>query len=135
MEDEGGYDAADPRNGGITYERGMARMRAVKPDGTVLTGVPVFEEAYRLVGLGWVYAFTRVPLLRWFANKLYSLFARYRTEITRGATLEDLIRIYNDKEKMSEVEKKKGSAKGEEEVEGGCIPCREKSTTTTSSSS
>ena len=48
---------------GISYRQAMARIHAIQSDGTVLTDVSVFREAYRLIGLGWVYAPTTWPLV------------------------------------------------------------------------
>lgn len=56
----GPYDASDPANGGISYATGMASMHGVTPDGKVITGVPVFRQAYEEVGLGWLFAITKV---------------------------------------------------------------------------
>ena len=46
---------------GIGYREAMGRIHAVAADGTVLQDVAVFREAYRLIGLGWLYAPTRWP--------------------------------------------------------------------------
>ena len=39
----------------------------------MITGVEVFERAYAAVGMGWVYAFTRVPALLNAANAVYDV--------------------------------------------------------------
>ena len=39
---------------GISYRQAMAKIHAIQSDGTVLTDVAVFREAYRLIGLGWL---------------------------------------------------------------------------------
>jgi len=43
-----------PRNGYLDYETALASFHAVKADGTLLKGMPVFQAAYAAVGLGWV---------------------------------------------------------------------------------
>ena len=44
-----------PRNGNLDYETALASFHAVKADGTLLSGMPVFQAAYSEVGLGWVW--------------------------------------------------------------------------------
>jgi predicted DCC family thiol-disulfide oxidoreductase YuxK len=84
------YDANDPINGGVTYERGMAAIHAVTSDGRVFEGPLVFSKAYDLVELGWLFKFTEWQIMKPLVQYGYELFARYRTIVTRGATLEDL---------------------------------------------
>ena len=92
-----GYNETDPANGGISYATGMAAMHAVTANGKILTGVPVFVEAYTAVGLGWLWRCTTWPVVSWLADKLYDLFAKYRTRITRGATVDQLVQAYQEK--------------------------------------
>jgi len=49
---------------GTTLHDLMARIHGVLPDGTLVEGVEVFRRAYTAVGLGWLVAPTRWPLLR-----------------------------------------------------------------------
>ncbi|CAL8460729.1 g260 [Coccomyxa elongata] len=56
-------DAPDYRpedNAGITYEQAMESIHGILPDNRVVTNVEVFRRLYDAVGLGWVYAITRV---------------------------------------------------------------------------
>ncbi len=82
------YAAAD--HGGITYREAMGRIHALRADGTVLQDVEVFREAYRLVGLGWVYAPTRWPLTGPLVNGIYRLWASQRLRLTRRPGLDQL---------------------------------------------
>ena len=75
---------------GISYRQAMARIHAIQADGTVLTDVEVFREAYRLIGLGWLYAPTRWPLLGPVVDAFYRVWARYRLQITNRASLDQL---------------------------------------------
>ena len=50
-------------NGGIDFETAMGRIHAVLPDGTVIKNVEVFRRVYEELGMGWVYAITKLPLL------------------------------------------------------------------------
>ena len=93
LEDED-YDPNDPANGGVTYAKAMASMHAVRPDGQIVEGVAVFSAAYDLVGLGWLFRFTEWPLTKPVAQWGYDVFAKYRTSVTRGSSLESLVEAY-----------------------------------------
>ena len=79
------------RNGFLDYETALASFHAVKADGTLLKGMPVFQAAYAAVGLGWVWAVYDNPFAARFLDLGYSIFARFRTDLTRGSSLEALV--------------------------------------------
>ena len=86
-------DAADyipADHGGIDYRMAMARIHAIAADGSVLRDVEVFCRAYALVGLGWLYAPSRWPLLAPLANGAYNFWARVRLRLTGRPDLEQL---------------------------------------------
>jgi predicted DCC family thiol-disulfide oxidoreductase YuxK len=60
----------------------LDRIHGVLPDGEVIEGVEVFRRAYAAVGLGWLLAPTRWPLLRRVADAGYRWFARNRQRLT-----------------------------------------------------
>jgi len=105
----GDYDENDPVNGGVTYEMGMRSFHAVKQNGEVLHGVPVFREAYEIIDQGWVWSVTKIPIIGKLASFGYDIFASIRTQLTRGSSVEDLI-------------EKHYQLKSEQEV---CKPCQE----------
>jgi len=72
----------DPARYGATLHDLMARIHGVLPDGTLVEGVEVFRRAYAAVGLGWLVAPTRWPLLRPLADAAYRWFARNRLRLT-----------------------------------------------------
>jgi len=94
------YDPSDPANGGISYETGMAAIHAVKADGTVVKGVPVFALAYEQVRLGWLFKITTWPVVKQIVNIGYNLFAKYRTNFTRGASIDCLVKEYEAKKAL-----------------------------------
>ena len=49
----------------------MERIHGILPDGSVVVDVEVFRRCYDLVGLGWVYAATRVTAVEWAANQVW----------------------------------------------------------------
>ncbi|SRR6266542_4287461 len=68
---------------GVTHEQLMGMVHGVFPDGRIVRMVEAFRQAYRAVGLGWLLAPTGWPVLRWFFDGLYGLFARYRVPLGR----------------------------------------------------
>eukprot|EP00581_Thalassiosira_minuscula_P031746 CAMPEP_0183783972 /NCGR_PEP_ID=MMETSP0739-20130205/64845_1 /TAXON_ID=385413 /ORGANISM="Thalassiosira miniscula, Strain CCMP1093" /LENGTH=191 /DNA_ID=CAMNT_0026027795 /DNA_START=1 /DNA_END=576 /DNA_ORIENTATION=- len=98
------YDPNDPSNGGVSYEKGMATIHAVTADGRVIEGVPVFGKAYTLVGLGWLFKFTEWPMMKPLVRWGYDFFAKYRTNVTRGTSLDDLIKAHNAKKMLKKGE-------------------------------
>ena len=76
--------------GGISYRQAMARIHAIQVDGTVLRDVAVFREAYRLIGLGWLYAPTTWPVLGSAVDAAYGIWARFRLALTGRPSLDRL---------------------------------------------
>jgi predicted DCC family thiol-disulfide oxidoreductase YuxK len=68
----------DPATYATTRDELMQAMHGVFPDGRMLRAVEAFREAYSLIGLGWLLAPTRWPVLRPIFDSLYRAFARYR---------------------------------------------------------
>ena len=94
-------DVADPNfkaedNCGIDYETAMRTIHGIIPSDddngsdkfAVMTGVEVFRKAYELVGLGWVYSFLDVPILKKVATSAYDAWARIRLPLTGRPALE-----------------------------------------------
>ena len=52
---------------GITYKQSMKRIHTLKNDGLVIKDIMVLQEAYSLIGLGWIYALKKFPIF----NKLF----------------------------------------------------------------
>jgi len=90
------YNPSDPANAEISYETGMKSMHAVLANGEVITGVRVFRELYTTIGLGWLYGFTRYPVIKPIIDKLYDTWAVYRTDLTRGTPVDVLIQQRNN---------------------------------------
>jgi predicted DCC family thiol-disulfide oxidoreductase YuxK len=74
-----GFDAG---RYGLDQPTVVARIHAVLPDGSVIEGVEVFRRAYAAVGLGWLVAPTRWPILRIGFDAAYRVFARNRLRWT-----------------------------------------------------
>ena len=75
---------------GISYKDAMGRIHAINESGEILKDVAVFREAYRLIGLGWIYAPTSWPILGSLIDQVYKLWAQLRLPLTRRPSLEQL---------------------------------------------
>ena len=86
-------DVADYNPGayaGIDYRQAMGSIHAINSRGEVLRDVAVFREAYRLVGLGWLYAPTAWPGLATVVNRVYVFWAARRLKWTGRPDLDQL---------------------------------------------
>ncbi|NJL85937.1 MAG: DUF393 domain-containing protein [Leptolyngbyaceae cyanobacterium SM1_1_3] len=83
------YSAAD--NAGIDYETAMGRIHAVLPEGTTLKNVEVFRRVYEILGMGWIYAITKWPIVGPVVDKLYEIWADWRLQLTGRADLKTLV--------------------------------------------
>ncbi len=75
---------------GISYKQAMERIHAFKSDGSVIKDIKVFQEAYSLIGLGWIYTPTKLPILYKCIDFIYGLWAKYRLKITFRPSIEKL---------------------------------------------
>lgn len=78
-------------NAGIDFETAMGRIHGVLPDGTVIKNVEVFRRVYEALGMGWVYAITKLPILGALANFIYGIWADLRLRLTGRPDLETII--------------------------------------------
>ena len=75
---------------GISYKQAMKRIHAFKSNGSVIKDIKVFQEAYGLIGLGWIYAPTKLPVLDKVIEFIYGLWSKYRLKITLRPSVEKL---------------------------------------------
>jgi predicted DCC family thiol-disulfide oxidoreductase YuxK len=73
----------DPARYGLTREEVMGSLHGILPDGRVVSRVEAIRQAYRAVGLGWLVAATRLPIIRGVLDGMYGLFARNRIRLGR----------------------------------------------------
>ncbi len=73
----------------------MGRIHAITVSGELIKDISVFQEAYRLVGLGWVYGLTTLPVLGDIADRIYGVWARWRLPLTGRPSLDQLCKIKN----------------------------------------
>jgi len=85
-------DAYDPaQHGGVDFETAMGRIHAVLADGTVIKNVEVFRRIYSILGVGWIYAPTRWPVIGPLVDKLYDIWADLRLKVTGRPSLPTLV--------------------------------------------
>ncbi|NJK51271.1 DUF393 domain-containing protein [Candidatus Gracilibacteria bacterium] len=84
-------DYSPDENGGVDYEAAMGRIHAVLPDGTVVKNVEVFRRIYEVLGMGWVYALTKSPIVGAIAERIYEIWARLRLFLTGRPNLETIV--------------------------------------------
>lgn len=94
------FEEGVPRNGNLDYETALASFHAVRADGELLKGMPVFQAAYAAVGLGWVWRIYDLPIAAKILDWGYNLFARFRTDITRGSSLEALVEAHRRRQRV-----------------------------------
>jgi predicted DCC family thiol-disulfide oxidoreductase YuxK len=92
-------DYTPSSHGGIDFETAMGRIHAVLPDGTVIKNVEVFRRVYEILGMGWIYAATKLPVIGWIVDILYEIWADWRLALTGRP---DLATIISDRQKRIE---------------------------------
>lgn len=89
-------DIADPdyspeANAGIDFETAMGRIHAITNDGKIIKNVEVFRRVYEALGMGWIYAVTKLPVLGAVADWLYGIWADWRLQLTGRPSLDKII--------------------------------------------
>ncbi|WP_414575332.1 thiol-disulfide oxidoreductase DCC family protein [Anabaena sp. CCY 9402-a] len=84
-------DYTPENHGGVNFETAMGRIHAVLPNGSVIKNVEVFRRVYEELGMGWVYAVTKLPIIGALADTLYSIWADWRLSLTGRPDLDVLI--------------------------------------------
>ena len=82
------YDPINYQN--ISYKKAMSNLHGILHNGNLIQGLDVLAYAYQLVGLGWVYFPTKIPIISNLLKIFYSFWAKYRLRITGRNTLEIL---------------------------------------------
>lgn len=78
-------------NAGIDFATAMGRIHAIRADGSVVKNVEVFRQIYTVLGIGWIYAATKWPVIGPAVDWLYGLWASWRLAITGRPDLQTLV--------------------------------------------
>jgi predicted DCC family thiol-disulfide oxidoreductase YuxK len=84
-------DYTPEANGGVDFETAMGRIHAVLPDGTVIKNVEVFRRVYEVLGIGWIYAITKLPGVNRLVDWLYEIWADRRLALTGRPDLSTIV--------------------------------------------
>ena len=74
----------------ISYKQAMDNLHGILGSGEIIFGVDVLAYSYELVGLGWIYFPTKLPILSNFIRLLYKYWARYRLKLTGRDNLKNI---------------------------------------------
>ena len=74
----------------ISYIQAMDNLHGIRSSGEIIFGVDVLAYSYELVGLGWIYFPTKLPILSNFIRFLYKYWAKYRLKLTGRNNLEKI---------------------------------------------
>lgn len=78
-------------NGGIDFATAMGRIHAILPDGTIIKNVEVFRRVYEILGMGWVYAATKLPIIGSIVDAVYGIWAAWRLKLTGRPDLASIV--------------------------------------------
>ena len=80
-----------PKNyNNISYKVAMTNLHGILGNGEIIFGVDVLAYSYELVGLGWIYFPTKLPILSNLIRFLYKYWAMYRLKLTGRDNLEKI---------------------------------------------
>ncbi len=74
----------------ISYKQAMDNLHGILGSGEIIVGVDVLSYSYELVGLGWIYFPTKLPILSNLIRFLYKYWAKYRLKLTGRDNLEKI---------------------------------------------
>jgi predicted DCC family thiol-disulfide oxidoreductase YuxK len=89
-------DYYPPHHGNIDYETAMAKIHAVLADGSIVKNMEVFRQVYNILGMGWIYSWTKLPLIGKIVEQIYEIWAYWRLKITGRP---DLVTLVNQRNK------------------------------------
>ena len=74
----------------ISYEQAMSNLHGILSNGDIILGIDVLAYSYELVGLGWIYSPSKLPIISNFIRFLYKYWAKYRLNLTGRDNLEKI---------------------------------------------
>ena len=98
---EDDYDPTE--NGGVDFATAMGRIHAVLADGSVIQNVEVFRRVYEILGIGWIYAATKWPIIGPVVDALYGIWADWRLAVTGRPDLKTILAEREERLKSREI--------------------------------
>ena len=98
---EDDYDPTE--NGGVDFATAMGRIHAVLADGSVIQNVEVFRRVYEILGIGWIYAATKWPIIGPVVDALYGIWADWRLAVTGRPDLQTILAEREERLKSREI--------------------------------
>ena len=74
----------------ISFKEAMSNLHGILNSGEIIYGIDVLAYSYELVGLGWIYFPTKLPIISNFVKFLYKYWAKYRLKLTGRNDLEKI---------------------------------------------
>ena len=84
-------DYSPEENSNIDFATAMGRIHAITNDGKIVRNVEAFRLIYEELGMGYVYAITKLPIVGAIANFVYGIWANWRLKLTGRPNLETLV--------------------------------------------
>lgn len=84
------YDETKHEN--IDYRTGMESMHVIDNKGNIKKGIHAFKPMYDQVGLGYLWSFTKIPIISNISSSAYDYWAKYRMKITGRPPLDQIIK-------------------------------------------
>ena len=78
-------------HGGVDFETAMGRIHAILADGTIVKNVEAFRRIYEILGMGWIYAVTKLPIIGAIVDTLYGIWADLRLALTGRPNLATIV--------------------------------------------
>lgn len=95
-------DYSPAKNGGVLFADAMRHLHVISGD-AVATGSEAVLTAYSKVGLGWLMAVLRFPLIRWMIDGVYAVVSKHRYTISKflpgGKALASAVSAVRDMER------------------------------------
>lgn len=95
---------APEQNNGIDFETAMGRIHAILADGTIIKNLEVFWRVYDVLGMGWIYAPTRWPVVGSMMNMIYEIWADWRLALTGRPNLTTIIKARQQRLESKKIE-------------------------------
>jgi predicted DCC family thiol-disulfide oxidoreductase YuxK len=78
-------------NSGISFAAAMGRIHGILADGTIIQNVEVFRQVYDILGIGWIYAATKWPIIGFLVDIIYEIWASWRLTLTGRPSLKTIL--------------------------------------------